>query len=115
MCQYVNMPNFFSRIYLVESSPQLCEQARRRFSGLGWYNVHVICEDIQNFCLHDYENAHLDDHILTSSPTLGYVAMEQEPQGADLITLCDSALVVSRRANQLETGVADLPVSPKLV
>ena len=49
MARYVDVPNFFSDIYLVDFSPSLCEVARKRFTRLGWPNVRVICQDARLF------------------------------------------------------------------
>ncbi|RDW90008.1 class I SAM-dependent methyltransferase [Aspergillus mulundensis] len=50
MYSFVNVPEFFSTIYLVDLSPSLCEVARQRFRRLGWKNVQVVCEDARTFC-----------------------------------------------------------------
>ncbi|KAL4959041.1 class I SAM-dependent methyltransferase [Aspergillus stella-maris] len=50
MSAYVNVPEFFSAVYLVDLSPSLCEVARQRFRRLGWKNVQVVCEDARTFC-----------------------------------------------------------------
>ncbi|KAL4804623.1 hypothetical protein BDV18DRAFT_165983 [Aspergillus unguis] len=49
MAAVVNVPDFFSHVYLVDLSPSLCEVARQRFRRLGWKNVHVVCEDARLF------------------------------------------------------------------
>jgi len=51
MSRFVNVEEFFSAVYLVDFSPSLCEVARRRFSRLGWKNVHVVCQDARLFNL----------------------------------------------------------------
>jgi len=51
----LDVPTFFSSVYLVDFSPSLCEVARKRFARLGWDNVHVICQDARKFRLEDYE------------------------------------------------------------
>jgi betaine lipid synthase len=48
----VPVPEFFSRIYLVDLSPSLCDIARKRFARLGW-NIRVICQDARAFRLED--------------------------------------------------------------
>ncbi|KAL4909694.1 hypothetical protein BDW74DRAFT_186212 [Aspergillus multicolor] len=50
MSAFVNVPDFFSTVYLVDLSPSLCEVARKRFHRLGWKNVQVVCEDARTFC-----------------------------------------------------------------
>jgi betaine lipid synthase len=46
---YLDVPNFFSAVYLVDLSPSLCKVSRARFARLGWENVHVVCEDARQF------------------------------------------------------------------
>lgn len=57
MQQFIDVPAYFSRIYLVDFSPSLCKIARERFSKLGWKNAHVICQDARLFRLRDHETA----------------------------------------------------------
>ncbi|KAF7504315.1 hypothetical protein GJ744_002504 [Endocarpon pusillum] len=57
MSQFIDVPNYFSRIYLVDFSPSLCKIARRRFSRLGWKNVRIICQDARLFRLENHETA----------------------------------------------------------
>lgn len=49
MSKLIDVPNFFSEVYLVDFSPSLCEVARKRFMRLGWNNVQVVCEDAKVF------------------------------------------------------------------
>jgi len=51
MQAYLDVPSFFSNIYLVDLSPSLCEVARKRFDRLGWKNVTVVCQDARAFRL----------------------------------------------------------------
>ena len=51
MGRYIDVPTFFSDIYLVDFSPSLCEVARKRFTRLGWHNVRVVCQDAKLFNL----------------------------------------------------------------
>ncbi|KAJ3286864.1 hypothetical protein HK104_008851 [Borealophlyctis nickersoniae] len=39
----------FSRVYVVDITPSLCEIARKRFERLGWTNVRVLCMDACKF------------------------------------------------------------------
>lgn len=48
---FVNVPEFFEHIYLVDFSPSLCEVARMRIERLGWSNVTVLCQDARTFHL----------------------------------------------------------------
>lgn len=49
MGRFVDVPNFFEAVYLVDLSPSLCSVAEDRFARLGWKNVHVLCQDARNF------------------------------------------------------------------
>ncbi|CUS08277.1 unnamed protein product [Tuber aestivum] len=40
--KYLSVQGFFSKVYLVDLSPSLCDVARERFGKLGWGNVEVI-------------------------------------------------------------------------
>ncbi|KAB8339012.1 hypothetical protein FH972_021951 [Carpinus fangiana] len=55
MAKYVDVPTYFSKVYLVDFSPSLCEVAEARFQRLGWKNVHVVCADARHFRLEDHE------------------------------------------------------------
>jgi betaine lipid synthase len=88
MSQFVDVPEFFSAVYLVDFSPSLCEVAKQRFKRLGWDNCRVVCEDARRFRLEDYENATSSDRTPLRSPALGYFAQKRpEFGGADLITM----------------------------
>lgn len=88
MSQHVDVPTFFSNIYLVDFSPSLCEVARKRFQRLGWKNVTVVCQDAREFRLDDYE---LKAHIAQ--------------QGADLVTMSYSlSMIVSLLRSPLHDG-----------
>lgn len=98
MKEFVDVPNFFSAVYLVDFSPSLCEVARKRFARLGWDNVTVVCEDARKFRLEDYETDPQTPRTPTALQSLGYFA-EARPQygGADLITMSYSlSMIVSR-------------------
>ncbi|ELQ36482.1 hypothetical protein OOU_Y34scaffold00657g8 [Pyricularia oryzae Y34] len=55
MNRFVDVPEFFSSVYLVDFSPSLCEVARQRFQRLGWKNVRVVCQDARKFRIEDHE------------------------------------------------------------
>lgn len=57
MGKFVDVPTFFSEVYLVDLSPSLCEVAKHRFARLGWTNVNVICEDARLFRLEDHDGS----------------------------------------------------------
>ncbi|RPB11029.1 hypothetical protein P167DRAFT_575618 [Morchella conica CCBAS932] len=51
--KFLPVQQFFEKVYLVDLSPSLCEQARQRFRRLGWKNVEVLCMDARGFNLED--------------------------------------------------------------
>lgn len=98
MARFVNVPEFFSSVYLVDFSPSLCEVARKRFQRLGWDNVKVVCEDARKFRLEDYESDLSGDRTPTkSSSSYSYFAPKRpEHGGADLVTMSYSlSMIVS--------------------
>ena len=96
MSAYVDVPEFFSNIYLVDFSPSLCEVARKRFARLGWDNVKVVCQDARLFRLEDHEAAYPSTGLVKAS-TLGYAEDGGSEIGADLITMSYSlSMIVSR-------------------
>lgn len=97
MSAYVNVPEFFSSIYLVDFSPSLCEVATKRFERLGWKNVTVVCEDARKFRLEDYENGPPGSQTPLRSPALSYFTQRRpEHGGADLVTMSYSlSMIVS--------------------
>ena len=50
MQAYLDVPTFFSKVYLVDLSPSLLEVARKRFDRLGW-SIEIVCEDARAFRL----------------------------------------------------------------
>lgn len=50
MQAFLDVPTFFSEVWLVDFSPSLCEIARQRFARLGW-KVRVVCQDARYFRL----------------------------------------------------------------
>ena len=57
MQAYVDVPTFFSKVYLVDLSPSLLKVARSRFDRLGW-DVCIVCTDARTFRLEDYKDRH---------------------------------------------------------
>ncbi|RPB03397.1 hypothetical protein L873DRAFT_1833842 [Choiromyces venosus 120613-1] len=51
--KYLSVQGFFSKVYLVDLSPSLCDVARERFTKLGWKNVEVVCMDARVFKLEE--------------------------------------------------------------
>lgn len=95
MAHFVDVPEFFSAVYLVDFSPSLCEVARKRFARLGWNNVKVICEDARKFKLEDYETE-LQDNTRNSNRALTSYFENSHSQhgGADLITMSYSLSMI---------------------
>ncbi|KAG8163313.1 hypothetical protein KVR01_006610 [Diaporthe batatas] len=71
MASFVDVPHFFSAVYLVDLSPSLCDVARRRFARLGWANVKVVCEDARRFDLQRHGHAGAD--LVTLSYSLSMI------------------------------------------
>ncbi|KAK1706056.1 hypothetical protein BDP67DRAFT_415357 [Colletotrichum lupini] len=95
MSSFVNVPEFFTSVYLVDFSPSLCEVARQRFERLGWNNVKVVCEDARKFRLEDYENGLPSNRVPPRSPVLSYFSQKRaEHGGADLITMSYSLSMI---------------------
>lgn len=96
MASFVDVPHFFSAVYLVDFSPSLCEVARKRFARLGWSNVKVVCEDARRFNLEDYEN----DAQLAPAPIRAtsscFSQKRPEHGGADLVTMSYSLSMIVR-------------------
>lgn len=99
MSQHVNVPEFFSSVYLVDFSPSLCEVAKKRFERLGWKNVTVVCQDARKFRLEDYENG-MQVVQTPKSPVLSYFTQQRpEHGGADLVTMSYSlSMIVSYKS-----------------
>ncbi|GAB1310214.1 3-amino-3-carboxypropyl transferase [Madurella fahalii] len=95
MSQFVDVPEFFSSVYLVDFSPSLCEVARKRFARLGWTNVRVVCEDARKFRLEDYETglSRQGASPTRSSPSY-FDHRRPEHGGADLITMSYSLSMI---------------------
>lgn len=95
MSEFVNVPDFFTSVYLVDFSPSLCEVARKRFDKLGWKNVTVVCEDARKFRLENYESGLPVTQNPLRSPVLGYFS-KQNPEhgGADLVTMSYSLSMI---------------------
>jgi betaine lipid synthase len=100
MSEYVDVPEFFSSVYLVDFSPSLCEVARKRFKRLGWENVKVVCQDARTFRLEDYESD-TPGAVVARSPTSYYSEDSASVGGADLITLSYSLSMIVRISGPL--------------
>ena len=80
MQAYVDVPTFFSKVYLVDLSPSLCEVARRRFARLGW-KVDIVCQDARAFRFNKHDVPQARSRADFNS-------------GADLITLSYSLSMI---------------------
>lgn len=70
MSEFLDVPTFFGRVYLVDLTPSLLKVAQKRFARLGWANVKVVCQDAREFRLEDHErDSNLD------SPAVGLITM----------------------------------------
>lgn len=96
MASFVDVPQFFSAVYLVDFSPSLCDVARKRFARLGWTNVKVVCEDARKFNLQDHEDgAHLAPAPApVRAPGSCFPQKRPEHGGADLVTMSYSLSMI---------------------
>ncbi len=78
MQAYVDVPSFFSKVYLVDLSPSLLDVAKKRFDRLGW-DVKIVCKDARTFRLEEFETR---------------VKGNDERFGADLVTLSYSLSMI---------------------
>lgn len=94
MQAYLDVPSFFSKVYLVDLSPSLLEVARRRFDRLGW-NVEIVCQDARSFRLQDYKQS---EQQLIKAGTQTYPVTFKPSmaahRGADLVTLSYSLSMI---------------------
>lgn len=98
MQAYLDVPDFFSSVYLVDLSPSLCEVARKRFARLGW-KVKVVCQDARNFRLED----HLEDHKATEALLeCSFVDVDKRKK-ADLITMSYSLSMIPDYYNAVDS------------
>lgn len=92
MQAYVDVPNFFQEVYLVDLSPSLLEVAAKRFARLGW-NVKIICQDARTFRLDDHKSGASSSPII-SPFQLPSPALEEPKSGADLVTFSYSLSMI---------------------
>ena len=62
MTKFLDVPSYFSTIFLIDLSPSLLSIARKRFARLGWKNITMICADV-----HDIRFENDGTAIVTSS------------------------------------------------
>lgn len=120
MSKFVDVPTFFSEIYLVDLSPSLCKVALDRFARLGWMNVKVICEDARRFKLEDHDGSErFGKHALQP------YAEKQRKRTSDLITMSYSLSMIPEYYSVVDSttallsqdgviGVADFYVQSEL-
>ena len=95
MQAYLDVPSFFSNIYLVDLSPSLCEVARKRFDRLGWNNVTVVCQDARAFRLGNEDPRQTDEGALVRTWDDAYDSRPTARTGkADLITMSYSLSMI---------------------
>ena len=93
MQTYLDVPTFFSRVYLVDLSPSLCEVARKRFERLGW-EVKIVCQDARTFCLGEHDDAWLGPPSINSPWTDHDSGRPRAEKGVDLITMSYSLSMI---------------------
>lgn len=87
MQAYVDVPNFFEKVFLVDLSPSLLQVARRRFNRLGW-DVEIVCQDARTFRLEDYM------HKFYQDDTMFKMHYSFTRTGADLVTMSYSLSMI---------------------
>lgn len=101
MQAYLDVPNSFRHVYLVDLSPSLCEVARKRFDRLGWKNVTVVCQDARRFRL-DNSRSDQDCRRVQRSKEDAYLSRIGSSAGAaNLITLSYSLSMIPGTYNDL--------------
>jgi betaine lipid synthase len=109
MAEFVDVPDFFSSIYLVDFSPSLCEVARKRFARLGWKNVKVVCQDARAFRLEDHETPSQGAIGFRRLSTSNYFSDNNSSVGgADLITLSYSLSMIVRMSSRIVSQLLNL-------
>jgi betaine lipid synthase len=107
MSEFVNVPEFFSSVYLVDFSPSLCEVARKRFVRLGWTNVKVICQDARKFRLEDYESGPSGARTTPTRSPNSYFEPRPDTGGADLVTMSYSLSMIVGNLGERERCWSD--------
>ena len=93
MQTYVDVPSFFSQVYLVDLSPSLCGIAEKRFARLGWKNVTVVCQDARMFRL-PYNPAQTQTSYMEEKASDLSELKRASGDHADLITLSYSLSMI---------------------
>lgn len=88
MSKFLDVPEFFRSVYVVDLSPSLCEIARERFARLGWKNVKVVCQDARAFRVEDHESVSDDRSLVrVNSGEYGSDGRKKTRLGAELVTI----------------------------
>ena len=87
MGAFLDVPNFFAKVILVDLSPSLLDMAKKRFERLGW-EVEVVCQDARSFNM---------EHHLPEGKGEG-----QSRRHADLITMSYSLSMIPDYYNILD-------------
>ncbi|KAL9000401.1 MAG: hypothetical protein Q9169_000918 [Polycauliona sp. 2 TL-2023] len=82
MHAFLDVPEFFAAVFLVDLSPSLCQVAKSRFQRLGW-DVKIVCEDARTFRLED----HLEE--LDGAKPAARELSEYASAGVDLVYKAD--------------------------
>lgn len=102
MQAFLDVPTFFSAVYLVDLSPSLCAVAIKRFKRLGW-DVKVLCQDARTFQLEDHPDD-FSSKIYTAKPVIGYPSSTVEQRAkADLITMSYSLSMIPDYYNVVDS------------
>lgn len=101
MQAYLDVPAFFSSVYLVDLSPSLCEVARKRFARLGW-DVKVLCQDARSFRLEDQLDDCSNSKAMEASVERSFVDADTR-KTADLITMSYSLSMIPDYYNVVDS------------
>ncbi len=93
MQAYLDVPTFFSKVYLVDLSPSLLEVARKRFDRLGW-DVKIVCQDARTFRLQPDGTQEAVSNIEMGSLGSNNSANVSKAFGAGLVTLSYSLSMI---------------------
>ncbi|KAL9004320.1 MAG: hypothetical protein Q9188_002862 [Gyalolechia gomerana] len=104
MNAYLDVPNFFSAVFLVDLSPSLCAVARERFRRLGW-EVKVACEDARTFRLEDHLEKLTKAKPSPKSPTEYTHTTNDMMYRADLVTMSYSLSMIPDYHNVVDSMV----------
>ncbi|KAL8942789.1 MAG: hypothetical protein Q9216_001474 [Gyalolechia sp. 2 TL-2023] len=104
MNSFLDIPDFFSAVFLVDLSPSLCAVARERFQRLGW-EVKIVCEDARTFRLEDHLEKLTRAKPIPKSPTEYTHANNDMMYKADLVTMSYSLSMIPDYHNVVDSMV----------